>query len=136
MTPDAIVTAIVAALSTGAAKGATDAAKTAVVDAYGGLKSLIKIRFGGHSEAAVAIDRLEAKPDSDGRRQTLSEELQSANVGTDPEIASAAQALLALIRALPDGEKNIQFAQGQGIAQADRGSTATVSLYAGPGKDD
>jgi hypothetical protein len=135
MTADAIGTAIVAALSAGAATGATDAAKKAVADAYQGLKSLIKARFGSHSEAAAAIDNLEVKPESEGRRQTLGEELQSVNVGADAEINSAAQALLALIRSLPQGEKNIQFAQGQGIAQADHGSTATVNFSTRPGKD-
>lgn len=104
MTPDVVVSAIVAALSAGATKGATDAAKKAVVDAYCGLKSIIRTRFGSHSEAAEAIDKLEVKPDSEGRRQTLGEELQSVNAGTDPELVSAAQTLLALIHALPHEE--------------------------------
>ena len=136
MTPDAITNAIVAALSAGAATGATDTAKKAIADAYDGLKSLIRKKFGGDSEAAVATDKLEAKPDSIGRKQSLKEELESANAGSDPELAGAAQALLELVRALPQGEKHIQFAQGQGIAQADRGSTATVTFSGWPKKDE
>jgi hypothetical protein len=135
MPAELIMSAIVAALSAGAATGATEAGKKAIVDAYDGLKSLIKKRFGGNSEAAVALDKLEAKPDSEGRKQTLSEELESAGAASDPELVSAAQALTALIRALPNGEKHIQIAHGQGIAQADRGSTATVNWSTGPSKD-
>jgi hypothetical protein len=37
-----------------------------------------------------------------------------------------------LIKSLPQGEKHAQFAQGTGIAQADRGSTATVNFYRDP----
>jgi hypothetical protein len=62
MTPDTVTTAIVAALSAGAVTGATETAKKAIADTYEGLKSLVKKKFGGDSDAAEAIDRLEAKP--------------------------------------------------------------------------
>jgi len=136
MTPDIVANAIVAALSAGAVAGATDTAKSAVADAYEALKSLIKKKFGSDSEASEAIDKLEAKPDSDGKKQVLAEELKAVNSTSDPELVSAAQALLELIRALPQGEKHIQVAQGTGIAQADRGSTATVTMHAPSRKDD
>jgi hypothetical protein len=136
MTPDTITTAIVAGLSAGAITGATDTAKKAIADGYEGLKSLIKKKFGGDSDAVEAIDKLEAKPDSDGRKQTLTEELKAVNAVSDPELATAAQSLLELIRVLPQGEKHIQFARGTGIAQADRGSTATVTMHSPPGKSD
>jgi hypothetical protein len=136
MSVDVIMSAIGAAVSAGAATGATEAGKKAIVDAYDGLKSLIKNRFGSNSEAAVALDKLEAKPDSEGRKQMLSEELESAGAASDPELVSAARTLTALIHALPTGEKHIQIAHGRGIAQADRGSTATVNWSTGPSKDD
>jgi hypothetical protein len=136
MTPDAITDAILAALSAGAVTGATDTAKKAIDDAYQGLKSLVKKKFGKDSDAAEALAKLEAKPDSDGRKQTLTEELKAVNAVSDPELASSVQSLLELIRALPQGEKHIQFAQGTGIARADRGSTATVSMHAPPKRDD
>ena len=136
MAIDVIVNAIAAALSTGAAAAATDVGKKAVADAYDGLKSLIHKRFGSDSDAADAIEKLEARPDSAGRKQTLTEELEAAKADSDPELVSAAQALLALIRTLPEGEKHIQSATGQGIAQADRGSTASVNYYAPPPKHD
>jgi hypothetical protein len=136
MTPDIVANAIVAALSAGAVAGTTDTAKSAIADAYEGLKSLIKKKFGHDSDSADAIDNLEAKPDSDGRKKTLAEELEAVNPASDPELVSAAQSLLALIKALPQGEKHIQVARGTGIAQADRGSTATVTMHAPPRKDD
>jgi hypothetical protein len=136
MTPEIIMNAIVAALSAGATAGATDTAKKAITDAYEGLKSLVHKKFGKDGEAAVAIDKLEANPESKGRKETLGEELAAVNAGSDAEIGSAAQALLELVRALPQGEKHIQFAQGQGIAQADRGSTATVTFTASSKKDE
>lgn len=136
MTPDTVTAAIVAALSAGATTGATDTAKKAIADAYEGLKFLVRKKFGGDSDASEAIVKLEAKPDSDGRKQTLTEELKDVNAVSDPEVVSAVQSLLELIRALPQGEKHIQFAQGTGIAQADRGSTATVTMHAPPKRDD
>jgi hypothetical protein len=136
MTPDAITNAIAAALSAGVVAGATDTAKNAITDAYEGLKSLIKAKFGNDSEAVDAIDKLEAKPGSEGRKLALSEELKTIDAGSDPELISAAQSLLELIRALPKDETHIQFAQGTGIAQADRGGTAKVTISSPPKKDD
>ena len=136
MTPESIANAITAALTAGAVTGATDTAKKAIADSYEGLKSLIKAKLGAHSEAAEAIDKLEAKPASVARRETLSEELSDADAASDPELASAAQSLLELIRALPQGEKHIQFAQGTGIAQADRGGIAKVIMHSPTAKND
>ena len=136
MPADLVLSAITAALSAGAAAGVTDAGKKAIADAYDSLKSLLKKRFGNKSEAAAALEKLEAKPDSEGRRQTLGEELESAGAASDPELASAAQALLALVRALSQGETHVQIASGPGIAQAyGEGASATVNWSTGPRKD-
>ena len=91
MTPDIVTNAIVAALSAGAVTGATDTAKSAIADAYEGLKSLVKKKFGHDSDAAEAIDKLEAKPESGARKETLAEELKAVNSASDPELVSAAQ---------------------------------------------
>jgi hypothetical protein len=128
--------AIIAAISRGAVTGASDTAKSAIADAYQGLKALITKKFGDHSDVAEAIDKLEAKPESGARRQSVLEELQAINSTSDPELVSAAQSLVKLIRALPQGEKHIQVADGTGIAQADRGSTATVTMHTPPRKND
>jgi hypothetical protein len=111
-------------------------AKSAIDEAYQGLKTLIKKKYGDRSDVAEAIDKLEAKPESGSRRHTVLEELKAINSTSDPELVSAAQSLFKLIRALPHGEKHIQIAQGTGIAQADHGSSASVTMHAPPRKDD
>ena len=131
---EAITTAIIAALTAGAASGLTEAAKKSISDGYSGLKGLIKKKFGGESGVADAIEKLEAKPESAGRRQTLTEELTATDAAADSELLGAAQSLLELVRALPQGEQHIQTAIGTGIAQADRGSTASVSFVPPPTK--
>jgi hypothetical protein len=68
ITPDIVTSAIAAALSAGVAAVATDTAKSAIADAYEGLKSLIEKKFGHDSDVAGAIDKLEAKPDSSARK--------------------------------------------------------------------
>lgn len=135
MPVDVILNAIVAAISSGVVAESTEVGKKAIADAYDGVKSIIKRRFGGQSEAAAALEKLEAKPASVGRQQVLSEELETSGAASDPELIEAAQALLVLIHSLPRGEKHTQIAVGSGIAQADGGSTATVNWSPGPRED-
>jgi hypothetical protein len=136
MTPDLVANTIVAAISAGAIAGPKDAANSAIADAYQSLKSIIKGKLGRDGDAGRAINKLEVHPDFDPWKQILVGELKAANATSDPELVSAAQSLLALIKAMPSGEKHTQVAQGTGIAQADRGSTATVTMHAPPKKDD
>src|SRR5271165_4654109 len=131
-----ISAAIIAALAAGAASGVTDIAKKALVDGYSGLKALIIKKFGNNSDVTDAIEKLQAKPDSPGQQQTVAEELKASAATADPELMAAAQKLLELIKALPQGEQHIQYAVGTGIAQADRGSTATVNFAPSPTKKD
>jgi hypothetical protein len=131
---DPITLAIVTALSAGAMSGATDVAKKAIGDSYEGLKALIKKKFGRDSDVSEAIEKLQAKPESAGHQAVLSEELVNANAASDPEVLNAAQSLLALIKALPQGEQRIQqIAHGIGIAQASGSGTATVNVSGLPG---
>ncbi len=133
---DPVSLAIISALSAGAASGLTDTTKKAIVDGYEGLKALLKKKFGSNSEVADAIEKLQAKPNSSGRSQTLEEELKAVNADKELQLRSAADSLLQLIKALPQGAQHIQIAQGMGIAQADRGSTATVSIGSPSRKND
>jgi hypothetical protein len=131
-----ITAAIIAALTAGAISGVTDTAKKAISDGYSGLKALIQKKFGSKTDVTDAIAKLEVKPDSPGRQQILAEELKAANASADPELLKAANSLLETIKALPQGEQHVQHATGIGIAQADRGSTATVSFAPPPTKKD
>jgi hypothetical protein len=134
---DPVSLAIISALTAGATSGANEAAKKAIIDSYEGLKSLPKKKFGNDNGVSEAIDQLQAKPDSSARRAVLGEELMAASAASDPELLSAAQLLLALIKALPQGEHHVQqIAQGIGIAQASDGSTATVTMSGSPGVEE
>ena len=123
-----ITTIILSALAAGAAAGATETGKKLVVDGYEALKAALKARFGADSELAGAVAGLEKHPDSDGRKQTLHEEIVAAKADADPELVALAQALLAQIQSQPGGAQHIQNAVGSYIAQADRGGNASVTV--------
>ena len=91
---DPITTAIVAALAAGAAGGLTETSKTAITDAYHQLKELLSKKFGAKSEVVQAIDQLEAKPESAGRKETLQEEIIAVKAERDHEVLTAAQHVL------------------------------------------
>jgi hypothetical protein len=83
---DPITTALVAALG--------NLAEPAVKDAYEGLKNLIKKKLGEKHPVVEAVQNLEQKPGSNGRRETLGEEIHASPAARDAEILAAAQTLL------------------------------------------
>ena len=119
-----ITTALIAAAVAGVAK----MGEQAIVDAYNGLKNLIRRKFGSDSEVAKAVEAVEAKPESEGRQATLREELSAAKVDQDQELIDAARKLLELLKAQPGGAQIVQQATGSQIAQAVGGSTASVNV--------
>lgn len=125
---DPITTAIVAALSAGALSGLTETSKTAITDAYARLKTLLTKKFGSESDVVHAVNEVEAKPDSAGRQATLQEEVAAVKVDQDQEVLQTAQVLLQLLQAIPEGGQHVQTATGSYIAQADRGSSASVNI--------
>ncbi|NEO33764.1 MAG: hypothetical protein F6K36_25755 [Symploca sp. SIO3C6] len=88
---DPITTAIVAAL-------ASDLTKTAIKHSYNALKSAFKEKFGSDSDLVEAVNGLEKKPDSEGRKVTLQEEVENAKVNDDPDILQLAQELLKQVK--------------------------------------
>jgi hypothetical protein len=121
-------TAIVAALSAGVATGAGKIVENALVDAYQGLKSALKRKFGDDSEVVKAVDTVEEDPKSDWRQGMLKEMLERAGADQDPEVRKAAEQLREQVERQPGGDKHVQYAHGSNIAQADRGSTSTVNV--------
>lgn len=109
---DPVTTAIVAALSAGAASGITESGKKAIVDAYEALKNKLKKKFGEESKVVEAVRQLEEEPKSEGRKLVLAEGVSATQAGKDPEISQAAEDLLNRVRTLPGGGQYIAVAIG------------------------
>jgi hypothetical protein len=134
---DLITTALIAGLTAGATSGASETLKKAISDGYESLKSLVKKKFDNRGEIAEAIEKLQANPQSSPRQGVLAEEMARTTAAKDPELLAASNALLEIIRSLPQGEEHIQqIAHGVGIAQASGGSTATVNIATTGNKSD
>ena len=99
---DPITAALVAAL----AAGATEVGKTAVVDAYNGVKALIKRKF-GQTELPEAIEKLEKRPESKGRQETVNEEIEMAKADKDPEIMKEIENLQEVIQQVPNVQEKL-----------------------------
>lgn len=104
---DPTVGLITGAIAAGAAAAFKDTAGQAVKDAYNGMKELIKGKFGKECELADAVEKLEKKPDSKGRMETLTEEVAAAEADKDEGIISAAQALAEALKNSPEGKNLI-----------------------------
>jgi hypothetical protein len=117
---DPVSTAIIAVFNTGVGE--------MVKDAYTALKMALQKKFGNDSDVVDAVVKLEKRPDSEGRQKMLQEEIESANADQDKDILKAAETLQAKINQIASSETHSMNAQGNYIAQADRGSTATVTV--------
>lgn len=114
---DPITTAIVA--------GVANLSKDVIKDAYNALKTALKKKFGEKSDLVNAVDGLEKKPDSEGRKATLVEEVEIAKVNDDTDILQLAQGLLAQIKEQPGGQQiinqtisNVKYAATSGSGAA------------------
>lgn len=115
---DPITATILAALATGAAAGATQVATQAVVDGYNALKAKLKAKFGPQSDLVQAVEAVEVKPASEGRKGTLEEEVAAVQADKDDEILKAVQALKDALKQSPQGQQamakyNIQMQNSQ-----------------------
>jgi hypothetical protein len=128
---DPVTTAIVSAVTAGLASGATDTIKQTVVDAYNTVKNLVKSKLGHSNDVSKAIENLEENPTSKGQPIVLSEQIEAANLQQEPDVLKAAQHLLELLKQQPGGEQHIMVAKGKFIAQADHGSSSTITINKG-----
>ncbi len=122
---DPITTAIITALSEGAVAGITDTAKTAVTDGYNKLKDLLTKKHGEGSEVVQAIVQLEKKPDSQGRKDTLQEEIAATKAEQDEEILAAAKQVLTLIKPQQAGMGKFNIQNNGPIGQQNVGDHNT-----------
>jgi hypothetical protein len=95
---DPITTAIAAAVL-------TDLSKDAIKGSYKALKDALKKKFGAESDLVEAVDKLEKKPNSEGRKVTVQEEVSVAKANEEPEILKLAQDLLDKTKEQPGGQK-------------------------------
>jgi hypothetical protein len=113
------VEVIVAALTAGAAAGAGDAAKTAVTDAYTGLRDALRRRMAGRRGAEQRLSAVEAEP---GRWQAdLAADLEGSGAASDHEILAAARRLLALAEptASTSGGYRVDAREAKGVQVGD-----------------
>jgi hypothetical protein len=89
------VTLIIAALVAGAGAGLKDAAGAAVRDAYEGLRSLLRRRFGGNPSAETVL--AEAERDPNTWEQPLRKYLAETGAEQDGAVLEAAQRLMSLV---------------------------------------
>ena len=128
---DPVTLAIVAAVTAGVTAGAGKVAEKTVLDAYEGLKGLIKKKFGGEGNVPKAIADLESEADFKPYQEGLKQRIEAAKVYKDPEILKAAQTLLDLLQDKPAGAQAIQHVQnvyGDYSAAAGPYGTATVNV--------
>jgi hypothetical protein len=125
---ETIIAAITGALAAGATDGLKDVVKSGLKDGYDKLKETLTHRGAEDSAVTTALEQVEAKPESKARLGVLEEELAASGLAKDPQVVAQATTLLELVRSLPSGGSGSQAASGTGIAQADRNSSATVTM--------
>jgi hypothetical protein len=96
---DPITIAIVGALA--------KLSENVIADAYQALKAAIADKCGIDSDVAKAVEEIEKKPDSSGRKETLREEIVNTKIDSDPELIKLANALIEKLRELPGGQSVI-----------------------------
>jgi hypothetical protein len=118
-----ITTTLVAALS--------KLAEPAVREGYEALKGVLKRKFGAGSDVVSAVEKLEQKPGSEGRRATLDEEVQASKASADADVAATAKALADLlvaglkspsqeVRQVVTGDQNIFSGTGDVTVRRER----------------
>jgi hypothetical protein len=89
------ITLIVMALAAGAASALQDDAKGSVKTAFARLKQLVKRRFKDPANGEYLLEKHASAPDL--WQAPLTQELSESDAASDPELASAAQELMALL---------------------------------------
>ena len=76
------------------AGGITDVVKSAVTDAYGDLKSLVRKAFGDDDKAQSTLTLFEDDPTQEVLVTKLAAQLEAHGIAQSPEVATAAQEVL------------------------------------------
>jgi len=112
------ISLLLTAIVSGAAAALEPTTKQAVKDAYEGLKTLIKRKWGN-----VGLESVERDPKSAPRREVLKEDLEKAKAGQDAEVLAKAQELARAVEAHAP-----QAAQAAGISLAQLKAAGSVNI--------
>lgn len=133
---DPIVAAVVAALGVMCNASLGEAAKKATVDAYEGLKGLVKRKFAKDHPAAVAIEQIEARRAAPDAVEDLAPKIAQYRLGEDPEILEAAHRLqreTTLVLVAPVIKQRETHYHGDVFGPTGDNSTATYTFGELPG---
>ncbi len=97
---------ITGALVTAATSGLTTVGKSAIVDTYNAIKTLIQNKY-GNTDLPDAVEKLEQKPDSQSRQGMVQEELETAGADKDKEMLDLVNQLIEALKETPEGQKAI-----------------------------
>jgi len=124
---DPITTAILAVLPA----LASETVKSAVKDAYDGLKAVIRRKWGETAPIAKAVTALEEDPGSKAQASVLEEKVAVTKAAEDPEVLQALHKLVEQMKAQGIGGEavsKIQFNMSGGVVQGVAGAeTVTVT---------
>lgn len=114
------ISLIIAALTAGAVAGAQDTAGAAVKDAHGGLKALIRRRFGRNREASAALEFSECQPAAP--LGGLARYFWAVGAETGEELIAVAQVALPVVDSADSGtgKYEINISDGKGIVVGDQ----------------
>ena len=110
-------------------EGLANLSKDAIKDGYGVLKATLQKKFGDKSDLVDAVEKLEKKPDSEGRKAILQEELEIAKINDDPEILKLAQDLLNKIQEQPGGQQTINQTQTNTVSGVNVGGNFDFKTF-------
>ncbi len=120
-------TAIISAITAGAAAIAQNITNKGVSDAYEALKSLLKKKFGEQSEIIQTVSKLERKPESKGQQMLLHEDISEAKVDENTEVRELVQRLMDELQQSSPSQHIEQHATGDGNIQIQGSGNVTIN---------
>jgi hypothetical protein len=123
------ISLIVTALAVGAASGFKESASAAVMDAYEGLKGLVRKHFAGRRDGGLVLARYAEAPKA--WQGPLAAELAAVGADQDQDLVAAAQAVMKLVdEAGSRAGKYIVDVRGSQGVQVGDGNTQHNAFYA------